>query len=203
MPFKAVTRFDGVDALRGICALLVAMLHCETYSHVQGVRFFNNAYLFVDFFFVLSGFVIAANYAERLRDGYGLGRFAVLRFGRVYPLYLVTLLAFVAMEVLQVLVPALGAMGSGEPFAAPRQSLDTILANVFLLQSFGTYDFLTWNTPGWSIATEFWTYLAFALLVKYAYGARIGILSGTVVVSLAVIAAFSPRYMNWESPTRE
>lgn len=196
MPFKAATRFEGVDALRGICALLVAMLHCETYSHVQGARFFNNAYLFVDFFFVLSGFVIASNYAERLRDGYALGRFALLRFGRVYPLYLVTLLAFVAMEVLQLLVPALGAMGAEAPFAAPRQSWDTILANVFLLQSFGTYDFLTWNTPGWSIATEFWTYLAFALLVKYAYGARIGILAGTVVIGLAVIAAFSPRYMN-------
>ncbi len=80
---------------------------------------------------MLSGFVIASNYAEKLRDGYGLGRFAVLRFGRVYPLYLLTLLAFVAMELLQVLVPALGAMGSGAPFAAPRQSWDTILANVF------------------------------------------------------------------------
>lgn len=196
MPIKATTRFEGVDALRGICALLVAMLHCETYSHVQGLRFFDNAYLFVDFFFVLSGFVIASNYAEKLRDGYGLGRFALLRLGRVYPLYLVTLLAFVAMELLQLLVPALGAMGSGAPFAAPRQSSDTILANLFLLQSFGTYEFLTWNTPGWSIATEFWTYLAFALLVKYAYGARACILTATVAVSLAVIAAYSPRYMN-------
>ena len=196
MPNKAATRFECVDALRGICALLVAMLHCETYSHVQGLRFFNNAYLFVDFFFVLSGFVIASNYAEKLRDGYGLGRFALLRFGRVYPLYFATLSAFVAMELLQLLVPALGAMGAGAPFAAPRQSWDTILANVFLLQSFGTYEFLTWNTPGWSIATEFWTYLAFALLVKYAYGARIGILAATVALSLAVIGAFSPRYMN-------
>lgn len=193
---KSVTRFEGVDALRGICALLVAMLHCETYSHVQGVRFFNNAYLFVDFFFVLSGFVIASNYAEKLRDGYGIGRFALLRFGRVYPLYLVTLLAFVGMELLQLVVPALGAMGAGAPFAAPRQSWDTVLANLFLMQSFGSYESLTWNTPGWSIATEFWTYLAFALLVKYAYGARIAILAATVVVALAVIGALSPRYMN-------
>lgn len=196
MTLKSATRFESVDALRGVCALLVALLHCETYSHIQGVRFFNNAYLFVDFFFVLSGFVIASNYADKLHEDYSIGRFALLRFGRVYPLYLVTLLAFVTMEMLQVAVPALGAMGAGAPFAAPRQSWDTVLANLLLLQSFGTYEFLTWNTPGWSIATEFWTYLAFALVAKYAYGARLGIFAATVVVSLAVIGAFSPRYMN-------
>lgn len=193
---KVATRFECVDALRGICALLVAMLHCETYSHVQGVRFFNNTYLFVDFFFVLSGFVIASNYAERLRDGYDMGRFALLRFGRVYPLYIVTLGAFVFMETLQLLIPAMGAMGGSAPFSAPRQSWDTIAANVFLLQSFGTYGFLTWNTPGWSIATEFWTYLSFALVAKYAYGARIPILTATLIIALCLILALSPHAMN-------
>lgn len=190
------TRFESVDALRGICALLVATLHCETYSHVQGLRFFNNAYLFVDFFFVLSGFVIASNYSERLRDGYELGRFTLLRFGRVYPLYLVTLGAFVFMEFLQILIPALGAMGGSAPFSAPRQSWDTVIANVFLLQSFGSYSFLTWNTPGWSIATEFWTYLCFALVVKYAYGARVAVFTITLIVALGVIMFASPHYMN-------
>lgn len=193
---KTATRFECVDALRGVCALLVALLHCETFSHVQGVRFFNNAYLFVDFFFVLSGFVIASNYAERLRDGFGIGRFALLRFGRVYPLYLVTLGAFLVMEALQIIIPALGAMGGSAPFSAPRQSWDTIIANVFLMQSFGSYSFLTWNTPGWSIATEFWTYLCFAVLVTYAYQARTGILTATLIGTIGIILAFSPHYMN-------
>lgn len=196
MSTKTATRFECVDALRGICALLVALLHCQTYSHIVGVRFFGNAYLFVDFFFVLSGFVIASNYAERLRDGYSLGSFAILRFGRVYPLYLVTLGAFVAMEAVQIVIPSLGAMGGSAPFSAPRQSWDTILANVLLLQSFGGYGFLTWNTPGWSIATEFWTYMCFACVVRYAYGSRVIILAATLVLALGLILALSPHAMN-------
>lgn len=193
---KTTERFECVDALRGVCALLVAMLHCQTYSHVAGVRFFDNAYLFVDFFFVLSGFVIASNYADRLRDGYAIQRFAMLRFGRVYPLYLLTLLMFVGMELLQVLIPALGAMGANPPFSAPRQSLDTVIANLLLLQSFGVYDFLTWNTPGWSIATEFWTYLLFACLARWAWSYRIGILATTMIAGIVLVGMLSPKYMN-------
>ena len=160
-------RFEALDSWRGICALLVALLHFEANTHLRGFSFFQNSFLFVDFFFVLSGFVIAANYQQRLAQGFGLGRFMLLRFGRLYPLYGAMLLAFIGFEVLQVMVPSLGAMGESAPFSAPRQSMDTIFASVFLLQSFGLYDFLTWNTPGWSIATEFWTYLLFGLVMVF------------------------------------
>jgi len=45
-------------------ACLVALFHLDAYSHLYGVPFLRNAWLFVDFFFVLSGFVIAANYSN-------------------------------------------------------------------------------------------------------------------------------------------
>ncbi|WP_454616650.1 hypothetical protein [Bradyrhizobium cenepequi] len=57
--------------------------------------FTRKAYLFVDFFFVLTGFVIASNYRSRLADGFSAGRFLVLRLGRIYPLHIVTLLLFI------------------------------------------------------------------------------------------------------------
>lgn len=189
-------RYEVLDSWRGICALLVALLHFAAYSHLTGLNFFANAYLFVDFFFVLSGFVIAANYQTRLANGFGLARFMILRFGRLYPLYFVTLMAFVGFELLQMFVPALGAMGASAPFSAPRQSIDTIFANVFLMQSFGTFDFLTWNTPGWSIATEFWTYLVFALVVCIAPQHSNKIMMGFLAVGIASLLLLSKHGMN-------
>ena len=67
-------RFEALDSWRGICALMVALLHFEAFSHLKDLPFFNDAYLFVDFFFVLSGFVIAANYRQRLANGFGIGK---------------------------------------------------------------------------------------------------------------------------------
>ena len=176
--------------------MLVALLHFKVNSHLRELSFFQNSFLFVDFFFVLSGFVIAANYQQRLMQGFGLGRFMLLRFGRLYPLYGAMLLAFVGFEVLQVIIPSLGAMGDAPPFSAPRQSFDTIFTNVFLLQSFGQYDFLTWNTPGWSIATEFWTYLLFGLIMVYQPRATASVACGLLVTSMLILALGSPHGMN-------
>src|SRR5437762_9602227 len=80
-------RFVVLDSWRGIAACLVALFHLDAYSHLYGVPFLRNSWLFVDFFFVLSGFVIAANYQQRLLEGFGVGRFLLLRLGRLYPLH--------------------------------------------------------------------------------------------------------------------
>ncbi len=189
-------RFETLDSWRGICALLVALLHFQVNSHFQNISFFQNSFLFVDFFFVLSGFVIAANYQERLATGFGIGRFMLLRFGRLYPLYGFMLLAFVGFEFIQVLIPSLGAMGASAPFSAPRQSFDTIFSSFFLLQSFGIYDFLTWNTPGWSIATEFWTYLIFAGIMATARQSLVQISIALLLFCILAIYKFSPHGMN-------
>src|SRR3979409_173570 len=96
-------RFVALDSWRGIAACLVALFHFEAYSHLvyshlNGAPFLRNSWLFVDFFFVLSGFVIAANYQQRLREGFGVGRFLLLRLGRLYPLHLFMLAAAVAVK---------------------------------------------------------------------------------------------------------
>ena len=59
-------RFQVLDSWRGICALLVALFHFPTASAISQSAFIGSSYLFVDFFFVLSGFVIALNYGDRL-----------------------------------------------------------------------------------------------------------------------------------------
>lgn len=159
-------RFVVLDSWRGIAACLVALFHLNAYSHLYDVPFLRNAWLFVDFFFVLSGFIIAANYEERLRAGYGIGQFLLLRLGRLYPLHLLMLALFIAFELLKLLarglLPEFVSPNSIAPFSTAEEAPGTILANLLLIQSLHLYDFLTWNWPSWSISTEFYTYVVFA-----------------------------------------
>ena len=157
-------RFEVLDSWRGIAACAVALFHLKVQSaHLYQLPLLRNAFLFVDFFFVLSGFVIAATYRGRLLEGFGVARFMLLRWGRLYPLHVAMLAAFLAFEALQIMVPALAGTAEPPPFAAPNESADTIIANALLIHGLGLFEFLTWNWPSWSISTEFWTYLIFAL----------------------------------------
>jgi len=94
-------RFVALDSLRGLAALLVVLHHINGAGYLLSLPLFRYGSLAVDFFFVLSGFVIAANYGERLTQGFSIGRFMALRLGRVYPLHLVVLAIFVSLELLQ------------------------------------------------------------------------------------------------------
>ena len=59
-------RYDILDGLRGVAALMVVIFHCfETYIPVFKTQIVNHGYLAVDFFFVLSGFVIGYAYDDR------------------------------------------------------------------------------------------------------------------------------------------
>jgi len=159
-------RFVVLDSWRGLAACMVALFHLDAYSHLYGVPFLRNSWLFVDFFFVLSGFVIAANYQQRLLDGFGVGRFLLLRLGRLYPLHFAMLMLFMAWDLLRVLgrvlSPSLSPANPVALFSTPSEAPGTILANLLLVQSLHLYDFLTWNLASWSISTEFYTYVVFA-----------------------------------------
>jgi len=59
-------RYEILDGLRGVAALMVIIFHCfETYVPAIGTQIVNHGYLAVDFFFVLSGFVIGYAYDDR------------------------------------------------------------------------------------------------------------------------------------------
>ena len=76
--------FLALDGLRGVAAVSVLLFHCQ--AAVPGLHVFDSAYLAVDFFFLLSGFVIDYAYAGRLDDGLTALRFAKIRAVRLYPL---------------------------------------------------------------------------------------------------------------------
>lgn len=138
----------------------MVLFHFKTAGLLSNLPLIRHGWIFVDFFFVLSGFVLAHAYFGRIGHGVSRLRFIGLRLGRVYPLHLAVLAAMLAMELLLLAMPGL----SGREAFAPGRSVGELVAALALLNSSGIVDRLVWNGPSWSIAAEFWAYIVFALL---------------------------------------
>lgn len=82
--------FHTLDGLRGVAALSVVVLHTPELTQPFTMP---SAFLAVDLFFMLSGFVIAHAYDARFAAGMGLREFLYLRVSRLYPLFALGALA--------------------------------------------------------------------------------------------------------------
>jgi len=187
--------FLALDGWRGISACMVALHHFRANSHVDDLSVVRNSYLFVDFFFVLSGFVIFSNYYERLRLGFSLKRFMFLRFGRLYPLHFVLVVALIIGDVFQFVFPFLNRGAQFPPFQGPGEGWQYIVSNVFLAHSLGIHDRLTLNGPSWSISCEFYVYFVFAIIISTFCRAKllVAIISIAAMISIVI---WSPKYMD-------
>jgi peptidoglycan/LPS O-acetylase OafA/YrhL len=177
------SRFEALDAWRGICAILIVVFHFTSAIHcrVETSIFIGNAYLFVDFFFVLSGFVLCHCYRQKIADQGDIVRFAIKRFGRVWPLHAVVLLIFFAAIATIGLLPhpkSLAMTWNYNDYAVRALLPEFLLLNAMGLQS------AIWNGPAWSIGAEFYTYLIFALIVLFA-GRRL--ILPCLIISIAAL----------------
>nr|WP_256467930.1 acyltransferase [Bradyrhizobium sp. 62] len=166
----------ALDSIRGIAAVSVVIHHLllmptflALFPHNAWINwsFFRSAWLLVDLFFVLSGIVMSLSYIRGDFGRFSLREFMLRRFARVYPLHLVTLLAGLLFRFLRI-----GLVATGLVIAAPAtfevNNFYSFVLNIFLLQSMGFIDYLSWNAPSWSISVEFYTYLVFGLVVLFA-----------------------------------
>jgi peptidoglycan/LPS O-acetylase OafA/YrhL len=135
---------------------MVVLYHAKFSSFLYDLPIIRHSYLFVDFFFVLSGFIMYYNYG-RLTDMAAFRQFIGMRFFRLYPLHFALLMVFVGANALYAF---LRGTGSGNPAASGDTGFDLIL-NLVLLNGWEP----SFNTPSWSISTEFWTYVLFGLTV--------------------------------------
>lgn len=157
--------FLTLDSFRGICACIVAFSHFHANSFFNRSPILDRGDIYVDFFFVLSGFVIFANYGEKLQQGYSVGKFVWLRFWRLYPLHFAVLMAFIIPDLLQMVVHVDGAAAYA-PFSAQNEGLNAIFANLFLVHALHILpEGLSFNGPSWSISVEFYTYIIMAFIL--------------------------------------
>lgn len=185
-------RFVALDSWRGLCALLVALYHVPVTALVFLNPLVRGSYLFVDFFFVLSGFVISFTYEGRIRDGATAAEFLVKRIGRLWPVHLVTLLAM--LLVLTGLAWARHAFGRAQFVDAPA-SAERVIANALMLNGLGIESLTSINVPSWSISCELMIYALFCALLFTGRKALVLWLAIALVNAL-VIARYSPLHMN-------
>lgn len=186
-------RFDVLDSWRGICALLVTLFHFPAAGWLAANDFIRGGYLFVDFFFVLSGFVIAHAYGERLGDGASFRKFIVTRFGRLFPLHAFMLLAFAAFELVRWKLPQ---FSGGEPAFTGAFSITSFFTNLFMVHGLGVEQGLTWNGPSWSISTELFAYLLFGMTVLLLGRFAMLAFVSAILVAPLFLFAVSPDFMD-------
>ena len=193
MKQTSAQRFEALDSWRGVCALLVALFHMPLAGPVGENAFVRGSFLFVDFFFVLSGFVIAHACTEKVGTGQGLARFMVTRFGRLFPLHAFLLAAFVGFELVRLAIPSLA---GGQPPFSGAFSLDTLPDNLALLHGLGMHDHLSWNAPSWSISTELFAYVFFGLAVLLLGRKSLALFALAVIAGPLVLFTYSPDFMD-------
>ena len=184
----------ALTGIRGIAAVYVVMFHFAVNIGVSApIRMFvSHGYLAVDLFFILSGFVMALNYATLFTEGWNvlsLRKFLFRRVGRVYPLYFITMVATAALIAKGIISPP-----------AHLKFWRDLGFNLLMLQTWIPSTSLL--SSSWSISAEWAAYLVFPLCLWLGYHSASRM--NKVVVSvccLACLAALSvvPRVLT-DSP---
>lgn len=145
-------KFHVLDSLRGVAALSIAYLHF-------GIGSFGGGYLAVDFFFVLSGFILAYSYHDETRLSRSPGQFVINRIARLYPLHIFTLILFALVFYLD----------KGDLPQYGKDQIFSIFQQLTMTHNLGLYPFGgVWNYPSWSISVEFWVGMIFIGFIRPA-----------------------------------
>lgn len=150
-------KFETLDGLRGLAAILVVWFH----QHMAGINPFpEGTYLAVDLFFLMSGFVIAHAYEGRMKKGMSVWAFMRVRLIRLYPLYIL------GSAFGMVVMLAFGRL-SAFHLASVGQMARAVLSAIFMIPyltpeaSVGLFPL---NGPAWSLFFELIANLAYALV---------------------------------------
>ena len=146
-------RFLTLEAMRGLAAICVVLMHGE---RAFGVASPMSGYLAVDFFFLLSGFIMAHAYEDRLDLGLPKRSFLHARLLRLYPLYLVGTVFTVVLAVASIVFRHQNTLW------AYTQPLVSLPLAVWILPTPTTVVLYPLDTPAWSLLLELVANLAFA-----------------------------------------
>lgn len=186
----------SLTGLRGVAASLVMLFHfdlgvigCGQEGQNPLQRFLGHGYVMVDLFLVLSGYIMAMNYAEMFSHGRAHRAYPVFllrRIARVYPLFLVLTLAMVGFRLTGLDYPLnLHGLFPG-PVAQP------VVLNLLMIQAWGLG--FSIDPVAWSLSAEWAAYLAFPLLCAATLFGRawLALLSAVLAVACLVAVASAP-----------
>ena len=179
-------RYLALDGLRGVCALSIVLYHAKD-LFIEG-RLMPRAYLAVDIFFIMSGFVLALAYEERLAKGLSARDFVNMRIRRLAPVYWFGCMLGAA---------SLAVFWHYGLLAGQDALLLAALAFLLAPTSSTFSEAFNVNGPAWSLLSE--------LVVNLLYAAVAKALSGRALVAIILVgyaacgfcAALSPDGFNF------
>lgn len=171
-------RLATLDGMRGIAALAVALYHWGLATQPLA----EPGYLAFDFFFALSGFVIALNYADRLSGGMTPLQFITLRIIRFFPIYLAGHGLGLAQNV------ALQISGSPNARSGTELLLAVVLGLFMLPVPLDVRNLFPLNPPAWTLFLELLVNILFAFGM-FRWSARI--LAAIMLASAATLIMFT------------
>jgi peptidoglycan/LPS O-acetylase OafA/YrhL len=179
---KTKQHFEILDGLRGVAAIVVVIFHFMEIVYDPAHNFVGHGFMAVDFFFCLSGFVIAYAYDSRI-EKMGLKSFLISRIIRLHPLVVLGavlgLIAFLADP----FMPVPGGYNIAWLFLA------SILMIPYPVVAERYFNLFNLNAPSWSL---FWEYVANVL-----YGVVLWRLPKQVLVGMMVLAAGMLGYVSF------
>lgn len=161
-------RFELLDGLRGVAALMVILYHVgETFATSPITQDINHGYLAVDFFFVLSGFVIGHAYDRRWSRGLTPGGFMLRRIIRLQPMVVIGVILGVISFIIQ------GCEKWDGTSVSTTAVLLSLVCGLLMLPSLpgtlpevrGNGEMFPLNGPSWSLFFEYIGSLFYALFL--------------------------------------
>lgn len=189
------SHYEVLDALRGVTALLVVWYHIfEGYAFAGGgvITGINHGYLAVDFFFILSGFVLSYAYDERWAKGFTPWQFIKRRLIRLHPMVIlgavIGCMSFIAQGRVQ---------WDGSHIATSAVMLALLLA-MFMIPAApgcpyevrGNGEMYPLNGPTWSLFFEYLGNIIYMLALRRMSDKALKVLTIILGVCLAIFASF-------------
>jgi peptidoglycan/LPS O-acetylase OafA/YrhL len=207
MKLKSKPEIKPLTSTRGIAALLVVFLHSQNlvadlvrdrglnpaFNPEAYTGFFSAGYLWVDFFFILSGFVLYYVHGAEFRDSVRASTyrtFMIKRVARVYPLNCCMLLLFLVAEFVKL-------WWSGPMQFAAFTDRNTPLAfvtNFLMIQSWPFGTGADWNVAAWSVSAEMIAYLLMPFMFLAFAAMRIRLVLAAIAAGLVGLALLMAAY---------
>lgn len=185
-------KFVALDGLRGIAAIVVVLFHRRLYIEPEGHW---HGYLAVDFFFILSGFVLSFAYGNRLKTRQlPFRQFMITRIIRLYPLIVVGALLGGASYLIEAIERHWFGLGV-------KGALATAFGMLALPQPFLALPFQP-NEPVWSLFFEIIANIIFALIAPRLSNRVLAIVTSALGVGLVLtICTYGGLSFGWLWPT--
>jgi peptidoglycan/LPS O-acetylase OafA/YrhL len=196
-------KFLGLEAVRFVSALSVLIWHYQHFSYIADKPinftkeqqplysvlniFYDYGFYGVEVFWCISGFVLFLKYRDVIASGnIDFYRFFILRFSRLYPLHISTLLLVIALQ-------AIYFSKNNHYFVYLNNDVSHFIYQIFLASNWGFEKGQSFNGPIWSVSIEVLVYGLFFLILRT--------LGRSLYITLAILLlCLIAKYFKFTSP---